>query len=87
MQFVIQAINLYKDMVVRQDVMVKLLFDIRDKTKNFQQSSIPTESIEEDSEESEALASEPGEQSPFCYHCGAEVSEDTVQCSICGKKI
>ena len=51
-------------MVVRQDVMVKLLFDIRDKTKNFQQSSISTESIEEDSEESEALASEPEEQSP-----------------------
>ena len=29
-QFVIQAINLYKDMVIRQDAMLKLLKDIRD---------------------------------------------------------
>lgn len=30
-QFVIQAVNLYKDMIRRQDVMIKLLKDIRGK--------------------------------------------------------
>ena len=34
LQFVIQATNLYKDMVTRQDVMIKLLKDIRDKGKS-----------------------------------------------------
>jgi hypothetical protein len=35
LQFVIQAINLYKKMVVRQDATIKLLMDIRDNTKNY----------------------------------------------------
>jgi ribosomal protein L40E len=33
-QFVVQAVNLYKKMITRQDVMLKLLRDIRDNTKS-----------------------------------------------------
>ena len=36
LQFVIQAINLYKKMVIRQDATIKILLDIRDNTKHYE---------------------------------------------------
>jgi len=36
LQFVIQAINLYKKILNRQDSMLKILLDIRDNTKNYE---------------------------------------------------
>jgi hypothetical protein len=42
LQFVIQAINLYKDMVTRQDTMIKLLKDIRDNNGINSGSSLKT---------------------------------------------
>ncbi len=87
LQFVLVSVNLYKKIVHRQDAMVKLLLDIRDQTKKFKQSSISPDFIEA-SEEIETSDSEPEEgQAPFCYHCGAEISENTVKCSSCGNKI
>lgn len=35
LEFVIVSVNLYKKMVRRQDAMLKLLMDIRDNTKTF----------------------------------------------------
>jgi len=34
MEFVIKSINLYEKMIIRHDTMIKLLFDIRDSTKD-----------------------------------------------------
>lgn len=42
-QFFIQAINLYKKMVERQDMMIKLLSDIKDKTYTTRQIEIKNE--------------------------------------------
>jgi len=40
LQFVILAVNLYKKMVKRQDAMIKILLDIRDKSKSVKQKEI-----------------------------------------------
>lgn len=45
LQFVIQAINLYKKILNREDAILKVLIDIRDNTKHFSEStSINSES-------------------------------------------
>ncbi len=41
LQFVIQAINLYKDIVTRQDAIIKLLIDVRDGTKVMETAALP----------------------------------------------
>jgi len=48
LQFVIVAVNLYKKMVKRQDAIIKILLDIRDKTKSVKQKEI-IEQLEEES--------------------------------------
>ena len=40
LEFVIRAINLYKKMVSREDIMIKLLLDIRDNTKTVNSNDI-----------------------------------------------
>ena len=45
LQFVIMAINLYKKMVNRQDAMLKLLLDIRDNTKKFDDKNLSSEIV------------------------------------------
>jgi biopolymer transport protein ExbB/TolQ len=39
MQFVIVAVNLYKKIINREDVIIKLLIDLRDNTKKFEESN------------------------------------------------
>ncbi len=72
LQFVIQAIDLYKDMVVRQDMTIKLLKDIRDSTEN---------RLDSDSNQN------PGKQILFCTKCGEKNIENTENCTSCGAKI
>lgn len=69
LQFVIQATNLYKDMVVRQDMTIKLLKDIRDsggssgnKQNNVGQNSFCTKCGEKNSGDAEK-----------CTSCGAKM--------------
>jgi len=40
LQFVLVSVNLYKKMVTRQDAMINLLIDIRDKTKKYDKKAI-----------------------------------------------
>jgi hypothetical protein len=42
-QFILTATNLYKKMVRRQDIMIKLLIDIRDNTKQFNYEEVKKE--------------------------------------------
>ena len=45
LQFVIQAINLYKKMVIREDAMIKLLLDVRDNTKKYDDKNLSSEIV------------------------------------------
>ena len=103
LEFVLVSVNLYKKMVHRQDAMVNLLLDIRDQSKKYNQSSISSdlredseeiEDLNSDPEEEcspleivDVYSDPEQEYSPFCYHCGAELAEDSAQCSSCGKKL
>lgn len=77
-QFFLVSVNLYKKMVTRQDATVKLLLDIRNNTKTY------TALIDEDGLDEEASAQTADD---FCYHCGAELTEQVDQCTKCGKKL
>lgn len=94
MQFVIQAINLYKDMVVRQDAMLKILKDIRDinsgkkiqsgddvkVTSSYELSgSINNFQKEKISAETAQKAYDNGE----CPECGAEIDKLQEKCLEC----
>lgn len=77
LQFIIQAINLYKKMVNRQDAMLKLLLDIRDNTKKFE--NISSESInnlslieDDDTFVCEDCRTEVPANAKFCPKCGAQ---------------
>jgi len=87
-QFVLVSVNLYKKMVNRQDAMVKLLLDIRDKTKKYDTSSPCSALIEEDEvEEDSPKTGESEEAGPdFCYYCGAENPDKLLVCPSCGKR-
>ena len=71
LQFVIQAINLYKDMVGRQDMMISLLRDIRETSKLSQQSI---------SARKKTVCSKCGKQyegdltDQYCEECGTKLS-------------
>lgn len=51
LQFVIQAVNLYKKMIDREEAILQVLVDIRDNTRSFQTDSNPggtkTQSLQE----------------------------------------
>ena len=68
LQFIIQATNLYKDMVTRQDLMIKLLKDLREHLQKRNEINTRSE-----------LAHEPSEETHlFCTNCGAKVSSNSI---------
>ena len=72
LQFVIQAINLYKKMVTRQDAILKLLMDIRDNTKKY-------DNIESISEETKF-----DDDTFICESCKRNVPANSKVCPYCG---
>jgi hypothetical protein len=78
LQFVIQAINLYKKMVIRQDAMIHLLVDIRDNTKNY-------DKISKELDEADDIISK-GSQAELkiCEKCKTQVPVIYKRCPKCG---
>ena len=83
LQFVIQAINLYKDMVIRQNTTIKLLKDIRDgkdnssDTSNDNNSTVPKPKVKEQYKEcSKCYKKYPIDyDGQFCEACGGKLSQ------------
>jgi hypothetical protein len=75
MQFVIQAINLYKKIINREDTIIKLLLDIRDYTKNYE---IDTQVVDNSSNSSY------NEDEFVCGKCNAKVPDSAKICPKCG---
>jgi len=78
LQFVIQAINIYKKMIIRQDATINLLIDIRDNTKTFD-----NQSFEEAEKE---IGSEPQVELKTCENCNTEIPAMYKRCPKCGNK-
>lgn len=74
LQFVIQAINLYKKIIKRQDEVLGLLLDIRDKTTKFDANAVRSRV--------QSLSSE--DESFICEECKAEVLANAKTCPKCG---
>jgi len=98
LQFVIVAANLYKKMVKRQDAIIKILLDIRDKTKSIKQKEIieqlEEESITDDSYSESINKNESGIDSPSNdiinnnENEDNEVSEEPLEfCFHCGAEL
>lgn len=75
LQFVIQAVNLYKDMITRQDVIIRLLTSIKEGISKPDTSGT---AIEKGTIESD-------DKSVFCTNCGTKVSHSATQCPNCQK--
>ena len=73
LQFVVMAINLYKKMVNRQDAMLKLLLDIRDNTKKFENLNSSSEIIDN-------MASDENDNGFICEGCKTKVSANAKFC-------
>ena len=90
-EFVVVSVNLYRKMVRRQDAMIKLLVDIRDKTTNYRLSDEDEDgdSQEEGDAESAGVSGDEEEADPcsFCFHCGEELPGKVPQCPKCGKRL
>lgn len=82
-QFFLVSVNLFKKMVTRQDATVKLLLDIRNNTKTYTALIDGDDLNKDDFDEKASAQTADG----FCYHCGAELTEQTDQCTKCGKKL
>lgn len=74
LQFVVTATNLYKKMINRQDAMIKLLFDIRDNTKKYENLDGKQIELVEDFETfmCESCKTEVPSSASVCPNCGAE---------------
>jgi hypothetical protein len=94
MQFVIQAINLYKDMVVRQDAMLKILKDIRDINSGgkilFSEDVKVTSTFEASKsgqdfqkEKIDAQNAQKAYDNGNCPECGAEIEKNQDRCVEC----
>ena len=71
LQFVIQSVNLYKDMVTRQDMMIRLLQDIRDGKKT---NTPGSGSISGASATCRKCGQSSAEGSKYCDSCGAQLT-------------
>jgi len=98
MQFVIQAVNLYKDMVTRQDATIKLLKDIRDiQSGNSSTTSNEKISFTDDIKVSNSIATEEEQLSPQqsqelynngkCPKCKNDIQENAVRCPGCQENL
>ena len=97
LQFVIQAINLYKDMVIRQDAMLKILKDIRNVSSGVNNQHAPdievTTLYEDDPINTESQDETPTEFSPQemqkmydngeCPECGCKINKSQERCLEC----
>ena len=89
-QFVVQAINLYKKILNREDAIIKLLIDIRDNTKTYSGISSVTEEVDGDRREPYSQATSDGNKvSAYCSNCykSVDVPKTTMVCPICGKSL
>jgi len=77
LQFVIQAINLYKKILNSQDAMLRILLDIRDNTKKY-------ENLNSYSEEIFNTSSSKDDGTSVCENCKAVVSDKAKFCTNCG---
>lgn len=77
LQFVVMAINLYKKMVNRHDAMLKLLLDIRDNTKKFENLSSSSEVIDN-------ISSNEDDDGFICEECKTVVPANAKSCPKCG---
>ncbi|MBW6520875.1 MAG: hypothetical protein K0A99_07670 [Desulfoarculaceae bacterium] len=95
MQFVIQAINLYKDMVVRQDAMLKILKDIRDTFSGKDKKYTPDVEVataykdDSDNPETRKIADLQKTQQEMydngdCPECGDKIGKNEERCLGCG---
>lgn len=73
LQFVIQAINLYKDMITRQDMIIRLL-------KNTQPGY-------ERNSQTKTQKPDYDETSIFCTNCGEKLPSNSSQCPACGTQV
>lgn len=78
LQFVIQAINLYKKMVIRQDAMIHLLLDIRDNTKHYDKISKQLEDADDN------LSQDSQDELKICDKCKLEIPVYYKRCPKCG---
>ena len=69
LQFVIQAINLYKKILNREDAILNVLIDIRDNTKQFSETDSPV-SNNRNCPSCDAVLSD---SDVFCPECGKEL--------------
>ena len=72
LEFVMVAVNLYKKMVVRLDATIKLLMDIRDNTKTYNDLDVAA-SVDEDP--------------VFCHNCGCKIDDSSKPCPSCGTEL
>ena len=74
LQFVIQAINLYKKMIIRQDAILKVLLDVRDNTKKYDNINSVSESttFDDDIFICEECKRNVPASAKVCPYCGAE---------------
>ena len=78
LQFVIQAVNLYKKMIIRHDAIISLLMDIRDNTKNYNRKIL---------ENAEKLFhKDPHEELKTCGKCNNKIPIMYKRCPKCGFK-
>jgi len=75
LQFVILAINLYKKILNRQDAMLKLLLDIRDNTKKYDDSILSAQDVNSNIEEGDKF---------ICDKCKSVVPSYAKSCPKCG---
>ena len=85
MQFVIQAINLYKDMVVRQDAMIKILKDIRDASSG-KRGTINTPDVKVSTAYKDEIDN-PETQKMVARQKNAQEMYDNGECPECAEKI
>ena len=76
MQFVIQAINLYKKIINREDTIIKLLLDIRDNTKKYEETNQALDAFDTSNDADEFVCGKCNAKVPglakICPKCGAE---------------
>lgn len=77
LQFVIVSVNLFKKMINRQDAMLKILLDIRDNTKKYNNISSDT---------ADNSSSNDNDDTFVCEECKTEVPANAKHCPKCGAK-
>jgi len=75
MQFVIQAVNLYKKIINREDTIIKLLLDIRDSTKKYEEGAQVIDDMSYSSNDEDEFV---------CGKCNTKVPGSAKTCPKCG---